>query len=126
MPGITFQQAEIDHELVQLVQVSPSINALSKEDREKVTLRIFTFTLPDQLKIKDLLLREQEDLAKATPEEMHAHYMQMKEVYNGLKAEKASLENKVRNMKEEKHRKEDSEIIKNLEIELGSDLDGEV
>ena len=118
MATVAFQQAEIDQELVQLTKVSPSLNALSQKDREKVMIRLFALPLNVQLKVKDMLLREQEDLAKATPEDMHAHYMQLKEMYASLKAEKASLEGRLREVRENKSRKEDLETIEILEQEL--------
>lgn len=118
MAPTTFVQAEIDHELVELVKRSPSLNAMPKVDREKVILRIFTFPLNKQLEIKDMLLQEQEDMAKATPQDMHARYMQLKEVYAKLKAEKSKLEGKLRSVREAKFKKTEEKEIEKLEIAL--------
>ena len=121
MAQVIFKQAEIDQELVQLVQHSPSLNAMSKLDREKVILRVFTFPVNKQLEIKDMLLREQEDMAKATPEDMHARYMKLKELYADLKGEKTQLEGKLRKVKESNAKKEEAGQIAELEKELEED-----
>lgn len=118
MPGTVFKQAEMDQELVQLVQHSVSINAMEKTDREKVILRIFTFPLDKQLEIKDLLLNEREDLAKANAEDMHEHYMKLKEMYSSLKAEKSNLEGRLRVAKEKNTKKAEAIEITKLEKEL--------
>lgn len=123
MAPTTFVQAEIDSELVELVKNSPSLNAMPKVDREKVILRIFTFPLHKQLEIKDMLLQEQEDMAKATPEDMHARYMQLKGVYAELKAEKSKLEGRLREVREAKAEKAEEKEIEKLEEALDDEDD---
>lgn len=125
MAPTTFVQAEIDSELVELVQRSPSLNAMPKIDREKVILRIFTFSLAKQLEIKDMLLQEQEDMANATPQDMHARYMELKEVYAKLKAEKSKLEGRLRGVREAKVEKAEEKEIEKLEEALDGEEDDE-
>ncbi|MDP4008750.1 MAG: hypothetical protein Q8P68_06185 [Candidatus Peregrinibacteria bacterium] len=121
MSGVVFKQAKIDQELVQLVQHSVSINAMEKTDKEKVILRIFTFPLDKQLEIKDMLLSEREDLAKASAKDMNEHYMKLKELYSDLKAEKSTLEGSLRVAKEKNIKKAEAIELINLENKLQND-----
>lgn len=116
-PSIGYN-TEVDHELLELMRISPSLNSFEQKEREAITLRIVTLPTDKQLEVKDMLMEEQEDLAKANAEEMHQHYLELKQVYATLKEVKNSLNTKKRKYEEAKDRAAEAKEIEILEEKL--------
>ncbi|MBT6068600.1 hypothetical protein HOG48_02490 [Candidatus Peregrinibacteria bacterium] len=112
------QKTGIDQELLHLMSISPSLNAFPREQKEAISIRITTLPEDKQLEVKDMLMKEQENLATASTQELHDHYMKLKEAYSKLKEVKSSLQGKLRKVKEMKDRHVEESTLKNLEGEL--------
>ena len=115
-----FTQAPIDQDFAALMQASPSFNALTKEDREKITLRIVTLPLPEQLEYKDFFMQEQEVMREAQAEELHAHYLKLKEVYDRLKGVQKTREEKAKKAEMQVELQKEEEMLKNIESDIDS------